>query len=179
MGEKPGTNSRNKRTGPLDDQTLAALLQANYHYVLGYFLRLTQDPSLAQDSTQETMVTAIKKSSQYRQEASFGSWLIAIGTNLYRDEWRRRKKLKKRYQTLGERNSRSAPAETSPVNTITLKQALLKLPLKKRTPLVLKYYYGFSYEEIAAILKIPVGTVRSRLHAAVRALQDSLIRREE
>ena len=62
-----------KGAGGLDDQTLAALLQANYRYVLGYFLKLTQDPNLAQDLTQETMVKAIKKSGQYRQESSFAS----------------------------------------------------------------------------------------------------------
>ena len=179
MGKKSTTSGRANGAGNLDDQTLAALLQANYHYVLGYFIKLTQDPNLAQDLTQETMVKAIKKSSQYRQEASFASWLISIGVNLYRDDWRRQKRLEKRYQALSERNNRSAPAEAVPVNTITLKQALLRLPLKKRTPLVLKYYYDYSYEEIAAIMKVPVGTVRSRLYAAVRALRDSLASREE
>ncbi|NLC52718.1 MAG: sigma-70 family RNA polymerase sigma factor [Firmicutes bacterium] len=177
MGEQSTTNGRAKGAGNLDDQTLAALLQANYHYVLGYFIKLTQDPNLARDLTQETMVKAIKNCSQYRHEASFASWLISIGVNLYRDNWCRQKRLEKRYQTLFESNNQST--ETVPVNTIILKQALLKLPLKKRTPLVLKYYYNFSYQEIAAILKIPVGTVRSRLHAAVRALRDSLANREE
>jgi len=179
VGEKLTPKNPVKGAGGLDDQTLAALLQANYRYVLGYFLKLTQDPNLAQDLTQETMVKAIKKSGQYRQESSFASWLISIGTNLYRDDWRRQKRLEKRYQALSERNNRSAPAEAVPVNTITLKQALLRLPLKKRTPLVLKYYYDYSYEEIAAIMKVPVGTVRSRLYAAVRALRDSLASREE
>lgn len=179
MGDNPTTSGLNEGAGNLDDHTLAALLQANYQYILGYFIKLTQDPELAQDLTQETMVKAIKKSNQYRQEASFASWLISIGVNLYRDDWRRQKKLEKRYDTLLERDTRSAPAELSPINTITLKQALLELPLKKRTPLVLKYYYDFSYEEIAAMMNIPVGTVRSRLHAAVQALRASLVERSD
>lgn len=179
MGDNSTPSGKAKRTGNLDDQTLAALLQANYRYVLGYFIKLTQDPNLAQDLTQETMVKAIKNSAQYRQEASFASWLISIGVNLYRDDWRRQKRQEKRYQALFECNDRSAPAEAIPVNNINLKLALLKLPLKKRTPLVLKYFYDFSYEEIATIMKVPVGTVRSRLHAAVRALRSSLVERSD
>jgi predicted DNA-binding protein (UPF0251 family) len=61
-----------------------------------------------------------------------------------------------------------------PVITITLKQALLRLPLKKRTPLVLKYYYDYSYEEIADILSCPIGTVRSRINRAREQMRNML-----
>jgi len=50
-----------------DPETLAALLQSNYRQVLGFFLKLTQDPNLAQDLTQETMVKAIVHINQYRR----------------------------------------------------------------------------------------------------------------
>ncbi|HEY8392809.1 MAG TPA: sigma-70 family RNA polymerase sigma factor [Capillibacterium sp.] len=162
-----------------DPETLAALLQSNYRQVLGFFLKLTQDPNLAQDLTQETMVKAIVHINQYRQEASFATWLISIGANLYRDGWRRQKREEKQYQTLYTAAYRSPPPATAGDNTIAIKEALRQLPLKKRTPLVLKYYYDFTYQEIAALLKIPVGTVRSRLHAAVRELRSILTERKE
>ena len=56
-----------------------------------------------------------------------------------------------------------------------IKRALLELPAEKRIPLILKYYHDYSYQEIAAVLKIPVGTVRSRLHSAVRQLREQLV----
>ena len=171
MKEKPPTKGDARIAFDQDPQTLAALLQANYRQVLGYFIKLTQDPNLAQDLTQETMVKAIKNINQYRQEASFATWLISIGANLYRDGWRREQRLKKRYEALCTAHHRSPTPVSTGVNAIAIKEALRQLPLKKRTPLVLKYYYDFTYQEIAGILKIPVGTVRSRLHAAVRELR--------
>ncbi|NLY90342.1 MAG: sigma-70 family RNA polymerase sigma factor [Firmicutes bacterium] len=162
-----------------DPQALATLLQANYRQVLGYFIKLTQDPNLAQDLTQETMVKAIINIGQYRQEAPFASWLISIGANLYRDGRRRQKRQEKHYEALTTAGQWPPTPVTAEDNNIAIKEALLQLPLKKRTPLVLKYYYDFTYQEIAAILKIPVGTVRSRLHAAVRELRSSLAERSE
>ncbi|NLZ44334.1 MAG: sigma-70 family RNA polymerase sigma factor [Clostridia bacterium] len=158
--------------GKSGEEALAALLQANYRLVLGYFLKLTQDPEAAQDLTQETMVRAIKNLRKYRGEAKFSSWLIAIGSNFYRDELRRKRMAEKitgRQHSAGEKQ----PA----AETVDIKRALLELPAEKRIPLILKYYYDYSYQEIAAVLKIPVGTVRSRLHLAVRQLRERL--REE
>ena len=156
--------------GKSGEEALAALLQANYRIVLGYFLKLTQDPELAKDLTQETMVRAIKNLRKYRGEGKFSSWLIAIGSNFYRDELRKQK-------TAEKITGRQLPASAKQpeAETVDIKRALLELPAEKRIPLILKYYYDYSYQEIAAVLKIPVGTVRSRLHSAVRQLREQLV----
>jgi RNA polymerase sigma-70 factor (ECF subfamily) len=155
--------------GKNGEEALAALLQANYRIVLGYFLKLTQDPEAAKDLTQETMVRAIKNLRKYRGEGKFSSWLIAVGSNFYRDELRKKKtaeKIKDRYLSVLEKQPEA--------ETVDIKRALLELPAEKRIPLILKYYYDYSYQEIAAALKIPLGTVRSRLHSAVRQLRERL-----
>lgn len=155
--------------GKNGEEALAALLQANYRIVLGYFLKLTQDPELAKDLTQETMVRAIKNLRKYRGEGKFSSWLIAVGSNYYRDELRKKK-------TEVEINDGCLPVleKQEEMENVDIKRALLELPAEKRIPLILKYYYDYSYQEIAAALKIPVGTVRSRLHSAVRQLRERL-----
>lgn len=157
--------------GKSGEEALAVLLQRNYRTVLGYFLKLTQDPEAAKDLTQETMVKAIKNLRQYRGEAKFSSWLIAVGANCYRDELRKRKRAREKSRSLPV----AAETEKGPeAEAVDIKRALLDLPAEKRLPLILKYYYDFSYREIAAVLKIPVGTVRSRLHSAVRQLRKRL-----
>lgn len=156
--------------GKSGEEALAALLQANYRIVLGYFLKLTQDPELAKDLTQETMVRAIKNLRKYRGEGKFSSWLIAIGSNFYRDELRKQK-------TAEKITGRQLPASAKQpaAEAVDIKRALPELPAEKRIPLILKYYHDYSYQEIAAVLKIPVGTVRSRLHSAVRQLREQLV----
>jgi len=165
MEKKPLQNLGQTRVP--EEQLLASLLQANYMKVLGYFLKLTQDLDQAKDLTQETMVKAIRNYPQYRGEAQFASWLIAIGTNLYRDALRKQKSSQRQDPAALAGAGRPVPS----VVNIDLKQALLQLPPEKRLPLILKYYYDYSYQEIAACLRIPVGTGRSRLHSAVHSLR--------
>ncbi len=154
-----------------EEKALAILLQENYPKILGYFIKVTQNPELAKDLTQETMVKAIKSLWKYRGEAKFSSWLIAIGSNLYRDELRKRKSVEKNLYAGNEESNQQNPVEEIKVD---IKRAMLQLPREKRFPLILKYYYDYTYEEIAMTLKIPVGTVRSRLHSAINQLREVL-----
>ena len=120
------------------------------------------------------MVKAIKNYHQYRGDAAFSSWLITIGSNLYRDQLRRKHRLEKSYDAILESKSLDGLLDIPGEVTFDLKPALLRLTLEKRIPLVLKYYYDFTYQEIANTLKIPIGTVRSRLFSALRELRAML-----
>ena len=73
-----------------DKKALAALLQEHYRMVLGYFIRLTLDKSQAEDLAQETMVRAIEKFGLFDEHFKFATWLVAVGTNIYRDQLRRK-----------------------------------------------------------------------------------------
>lgn len=141
-----------------EEEALAILLQDNYLMTLGYFTKVTQDPELAKDLTQETMVRAIKNLRRFRGDSKFSSWLISIGSNLYRDELRKRRSVENKEIFV----SKSALG-TDQMGTmkVDIKRALLRLSAEKRMTLALKHFYDYSYAEIAQILKIPIGTVRS------------------
>lgn len=149
-----------------DKDALSLLLQNNYQFIMGYFLKLTSSQELSLDLTQETMLRAIKKLNQFNKKAKLSTWLITIGTNIYRDWLRKEKRAKEELEQL-------VFNEPLPKND-ALNQIIDCLPPEKRLPLVLKYYYGYTYEEIAIILEIPPGTVRSRLHNTIKELRCKL-----
>lgn len=151
-----------------DREALARLLQDNYRIILGYFIKVTLDRSWAEELTQETMLRAIQQLGGYNGSASFSTWLIAIGINLYRDELRRRRKI---FSGVEDPNPPPSAAGADPELDLDLRAALGELSVKLRVPLVLKFFYDYSYETIAQLLKLPVGTVRSRLHNGIREMR--------
>lgn len=157
-----------------DRSALALLLQENYRMVLGYFIKITLDKSKAEDLAQETMLRAIEKFSLYDRRFKFSTWLITVGTNIYRDQLRKKDIM---------RDSVGGPAVdeipdgvdlNGPELKTDIQAALVKLVVEKRIVIVLKYFYDYSYEEIARVLKVPVGTVRSRLHNGIAELRKTL-----
>lgn len=127
------------------------------------FLRAcTGNSSLADDLTQETFLHF------WRRSGSFGpgrggikAYLLGIARKKAADWWRR--------------NQSGLVAEgeptAHPANSVAIKAAFNQLPPDLRTVLWLREVEGYSYEELARIIKIPVGTVRSRLHAAREQLR--------
>lgn len=153
------------------------LLMDNYKIVLGYTIKMTGDSTLAQDITQETMLKAVLNIKKFKPEAKFSSWLIKIATNQFRDYLRRTKK-NEIIDDLMESNG-TGPEEIA-IGNIQYKEImdiLLNLSYEKRVVFVLKHYQGYKYEEIAEILNIPVGTVRSRLHNGIKQIITEMERR--
>lgn len=111
-----------------------------------------------EDALQEAALKAWEKRGHLRNEAYFRTWITRILINACYDTQRKRR----RVIPLDEVAERAAAASPDP--TLTL--ALEALPEKLRLPLTLHYLEGFSVEEIARILRIPAGTVKSRLHQA-------------
>ncbi|MGI6366249.1 MAG: RNA polymerase sigma factor [Bacillota bacterium] len=126
---------------------------------------LAGDPEAAGDIFQDTWVRAIKNIGRYDPQREFRKWLFAIAVNLQRDRWRRLKRWTPLFQGLH-------PAQDPGPEEITqtrlerdlLYDCLAALPDKQRIPIVLHYIEGFSLEEVAGLLTLPVGTVKSRLH---------------
>lgn len=152
-----------------DKEALSLILQKNYAIVYGYFLKLIGQKELAYDLTQETLLKAIENIDKFSGNSKFSTWLITIGTNLFKDNLRREKINANKLAKIGIfENSTLVHSEIEFFNILDV-----LTPIKK-IPIVLKYYYGFTYEEIATILEIPVGTVRSRLHNAIKDLRAEL-----
>lgn len=154
------------------------LLMDNYKIVLGYTIKMTGDSTLAQDITQETMLKAVLNIKKFKPEAKFSTWLIKIATNQYRDDIRKNKK----NEVIDESLECADPGpEEMALGNIQYKEimdVLQGLSYEKRMVFVLKHYQGYRYEEIAEILGVPIGTVRSRLHNCIKAIIMEMERRK-
>jgi len=123
-------------------------------------------PDEAEDVAQEALVRALTQIKTYRGEASFSTWLLRIATRVCIDHTRRRTRRKE----VAFEDTFSETHATTPgpvLDARLLVSSLLdELTPPLRAALVLRELEELSYEEIAAMLEIPVGTVRSRLSAA-------------
>lgn len=164
-----------------NNYALSQLLQDNYSFVFKYLLKLTLKEQDAKDLTQEVMVKAIKNITSYNSsKGSFSTWLIAIGKNLWLDSVRKQRLMDK---FLHKSRNNFTTETTSPMDHIIENDALLNalntLSPKLRVPIIMQYTLGYSYEEIGKILKIPIGTVKSRISNAMKALRKELISDEK
>ncbi len=125
----------------------------------------------AADMAQETLLKAWRALQRFDGRSSLGTWLYRIAVNTCLDELRRRKnRTTVSIQNLAEKGWEPEDdggdfVERS-IQREEVRQALRELPDDYRTVLILRDIQGFSYDEIAAILSCPVGTVRSRLNRA-------------
>lgn len=142
-----------------------------------FCIRLCGDPNDAEDLFQDTWTRALSKLGQYDPALSFKSWLFAICVNIFRNN-RKLKDNAARASLTAEEQERllaSIPDEQRDVDAyLDLYEALYTLPKKHRAVIILFYFREFSQREIAAILHIPEGTVKSRLNTARKLLQRRL-----
>ncbi|MGO1769103.1 MAG: sigma-70 family RNA polymerase sigma factor [Microbacterium sp.] len=154
----------------------------------GAAMRMTRNPNDASDLVQETFVKAFASWSSFAQGTNLKAWLYRILTNTYINTYR--KKQREPYQSaiddledwqLGgaesttARSSRSAEAEAiDRMPASAVKDALQSIPDDFRMAVYLADVEGFAYQEIADIMKTPIGTVMSRLHRGRRLLRDQL-----
>lgn len=157
-----------------DSRALSELLQQHYSFLYQYALKLTMNKSYAEDVTQETMLRAIEKISAFQGKAKFSTWLITIASRIYVD--RIRSKERERRWVQEEQTLRAIRYETQTVmgDWPEALDAIGRMPGDIRMAVLLKYYYGYAQEEIASMLDLPVGTVKSRLHNGLKQLRKEL-----
>jgi len=146
-------------------------------------LRLTANPSDADDLVQETMLKAFRAWDQYEKGTNAKGWLITILRNAFINEYRRRTRHPENvdldtiepFAVFGEiQDEDPQGAFFDKIVDDEVLKAIDQLPETFRETLVLSDVEGMSYQEIAKILEIPVGTVKSRLFRARQALQGKL-----
>ncbi len=169
---------------------LAMLVRRYERELFGYLRRYLNDETLAEDVFQNTFLQVFLKRRQYEPGRPVKPWLYAIATNQAIDALRR----KNRHPTLsleqvgeGDPDAGEIPGwlgsleanEPGPLEMLLaqercdrVKASVERLPDLLKSVLLLAYYQGLKYREIAEILGIPVGTVKSRLHAAIARLQE-------
>jgi RNA polymerase sigma-70 factor (ECF subfamily) len=132
----------------------------------------------ARDAAQDAFLTALRKLSSFRGEAAFTTWLHRVTVNACYDLLRKRQR-----QPLLDRGEDDLPALEPPpvpdhsdeaILSVDVQRALLEVPHDFRVVMVLHDVQDLPQEEVAAILGIPVGTVKSRLHRGRIALAKAL-----
>jgi RNA polymerase sigma-70 factor, ECF subfamily len=146
-------------------------------------LRLTGDPTQAEDLVQDTMLKAYRAWQQYRPGTNAKGWLLTILRNTFINDYRRRKlePVATDLEAIEPHAIYRAVEDVDPEGAFFSKivdekvlEAIDALPPDFREVLVLSDMEGLRYGEIAEALKVPVGTVKSRLFRARRLLQASL-----
>jgi len=138
--------------------------------------RLTGNDADAQDLVQETLLR-VRRGLESYQPGSLPAWLARIVTNVFLDEVRRRRR--RPTDPLGDDAERVLPVSPA-ADEMTgdlsddVQDALSELPDEFRSAVVLCDVVGMSYDEIAGVQGVPVGTVRSRIHRGRRMLRAAL-----
>ena len=152
-------------------------------------MRMTRNPADAADLVQETFVKAFQAFGQFQQGTNLKAWLYRIQTNTFINNYRKNQRnpyqgtiddledwqlggAESVTQTLSTRSAEAEAIDHLPDSTV--KDALQAIPEDFRLAVYFADVEGFSYQEIADIMKTPVGTVMSRLHRGRRMLRDSL-----
>jgi RNA polymerase sigma-70 factor (ECF subfamily) len=155
-----------------DEGALATLL-ARYKGPLYGFLNRRVGDAAADDLFQESWLRVVRARDRFDPRRRFSTWIFQIANNLCRDRGRRRAVETRYLESLAQSRPRGAEHAATPPEELRLemRQRLDALPERLREVLVLRYYQQLSERDIAEILAIPRGTVKSRLHAAVKALR--------
>ena len=172
------------------DQFAFDQLFAKYQTAVYRFVRyLTQNRNEADDLFQETWLRVVKYLPCTPEIKDFKAWVFRIATNRHRDELRKRR-IRRPFQSLkpldssvdGDdqdfQNQGVIPTTLDKTDKVDLgpaiNRAISRLPIKQRRVFVLKEIEGFKHREIGEMLGLPVGTIKSLLHRAIKKLQQEL-----
>lgn len=143
-----------------------------------YVAELLRDETAALDVVQETFAAAVRHVASLRDDRKFTSWLFGIAHQKCVQHWRRARRDETFFNTDNTSADLPDPEETDPRTLLLQREQsdeflvlVERLPAAQRSALLLHVLEDFSLEEIAAIASVPVGTVKSRLHHAKRALR--------
>jgi RNA polymerase sigma-70 factor (ECF subfamily) len=174
-----------------------AILMRRYQARLTRYINgFVKNNDLAQDLTQETFLRAYRSRKTYTHKASFAAWIYRIATNLCYDEFRKRRSSPNvslntsfTFQITEKGDEETIELyEMLPDDSISppdveiereeqrerLRSAIEALSEKHRTVILMHVYKGMEYAEIAKQLRCSVGTIKSRMHYAIKALKQML-----
>ena len=142
------------------------MLRLHHDRIHAICRRLAGNDADGQDATQEALIAIVRGLPRFHGKAKFSTWAYRVATNAALDELRRRSR--RPVPTVIEAADRFAgtpAADSAPavVARIDFDAALAQLPEEYRAPVVLRDVAGCDYAEIGSILRIPPGTVRSRI----------------
>lgn len=159
-----------------DHDAFNEIMRTHEDRVFSVCLRILGNRELALDATQETFLTTFRKASQFKGDSALGTWIYRIAVNTCYDQLRRQKR--RRTDPIPDHLD---PADFSAEEAVEsagmrheIKQALAALPAEFRSAIVLADIEGLGLPEVAEVLGVPVGTVKSRLFRGRRLLAGEL-----
>ncbi|MBN1472973.1 MAG: sigma-70 family RNA polymerase sigma factor [Syntrophaceae bacterium] len=174
-----------------DTDAFKVLVERHQKKMLNIAYRMLGDYDDACDVTQEAFVAAYKSIKKFKAEAKFSTWLYRIVINYTKNRLKQQKSRRSHENIIDEAGEGKTDCATCLNSTAheqpdarmmqkereaKVQMCIEKLDNEYKEVLVLRDIQGFSYEEICAILKIPDGTVKSRLSRARGALKDCLVK---
>ena len=167
-------------SAPTDDETallaraksgdigaLDELMNRHRARILNLTFQITRDRELAEDCAQEAFVRAFQNLSAFRAQSSFGTWLYRIALNAALEKARQSLTIPDSLDQMEEEGKAEVPSRLAAWDEkLALEWALDQLSPTLLVALILREWHGLSYEEMASVCAVPVGTIRSRLSAA-------------
>ena len=172
-----------------DMQAFDALVLSHQRAVTAFFDRLLNSPGLAEEMAQEVFCRIYQHREDYEPRAAFTTYLYRVAKNLWIDHVRRKAAAPRTLsldaparageeEALGEKVAGREPGPSEPLESrersAAVRAAVAALPEKLRLVFVMGEAQDMPYEQISEVLGIPVGTVKSRMHAAVLQLRTVL-----
>ncbi len=178
--------------GKGSEEAFAELLRRHQRSILNYIFRMVQNRHIAEELTQEVFIALVKNAGRYQPTAKFTTYLYTIASNIVSKEWARNKRRPKFFSLSSWWPGRDGDDDLGPGAQIgddranvlrafqrgeiseAVNAALMHLPAHQREAFVFRRFQELSYDEIANVLEVPVGTVKSRVVRAERALRPYL-----
>jgi RNA polymerase sigma-70 factor (ECF subfamily) len=157
-----------------DTRAFERLYREHAGKVYGLCLRMTRDPALAEDCTQETFINAWRALDRFEVRSSLGTWLHRIAVNAALAKRRKATPLVEKVEVDDESAVESEWTLETPLEVDEIEKAISDLPEGARDVLVLNAIYGYSHAEAAQMLGVAEGTCKAQLHRARGLLRDRL-----
>jgi RNA polymerase sigma-70 factor (ECF subfamily) len=152
----------------LDDETIREFLETSYPRLVAAVTLVAGSREAAEDAVQEALARAWERAGT-EQIRSLPAWVTRVSLNLSRSRWRRLRAEARATERL--LPTSSLPPSESPLD---VQRALTRLSQRQREVTVLRYYLGMDLSEIAGVLGVSEGTVKTQLFRARRALAELL-----
>jgi RNA polymerase sigma-70 factor, ECF subfamily len=157
-----------------DVRAFERLYRENVGRVYGLCLRMTRDPAIAEDCTQETFINAWKALARFQTRSSLATWLHRIAVNV---ALAKRRKATVVLESTSDDEDEVVESDwtlETPLEVNEIEAAIERLPEGARDVLVLHAIYGYSHLETAEMLGVAEGTCKAQLHRARSLLRDKL-----
>ena len=161
-----------------DREALETLLRRQYRVVHRLCRRLTGNDADADDAAQEALLAIARGLPRFDGVSAFGTWAYRVATNACLDELRRRHRRPEPVPDDPAAPAWEHPPDEVAADRVDVDAALVRLPLEFRAAVVLRDLCGLDYAEIAEVLGVPPGTVRSRIARGRAALVPLLARNQ-